>query len=76
MSRYRACDHPSQQGIGKDCTRLGVGIQTAPCFNQECPGKCFKPLLKMNHYYKLLANVKIYISANVVNDIKILIYNL
>jgi hypothetical protein len=38
-SRYRACDNPRQQGTGKDCTRLGTGTQTIPCFNMECPSK-------------------------------------
>ncbi|XP_028394319.1 uncharacterized protein LOC114518504 isoform X2 [Dendronephthya gigantea] len=37
MSRYRACDNPRQAGAGKDCTRLGVGAQSVPCFLKECP---------------------------------------
>lgn len=39
MSRSRACDNPHPQGTGKDCARLGVGLQTIPCFSMDCPSK-------------------------------------
>ena len=39
QSRSRACDTPTPQNGGKDCTLLGEATETKSCNTNPCPGR-------------------------------------